>query len=108
MTAPLFFVSVDQLTGATAGSVLILDGPEGRHGATVRRIGVGEHVLLTPSNGGLGVVAWGVPIVALVLGAAGIVLALRRWSITPRLSATADDEDVVDRERHRPEQDEPA
>ena len=51
MTAPLFFVSVDQLTGATAGSVLILDGPEGRHGATVRRIGVGEHVLLTDGAG---------------------------------------------------------
>jgi cytochrome c-type biogenesis protein CcmH len=68
----------------------------------------GEHVLLTPSNGGLGVVAWGVPIVALVVGAAGIVLALRRWSVTPRLPATADDEAVVERERHRPEQDEPA
>jgi cytochrome c-type biogenesis protein CcmH len=68
----------------------------------------GEHVLLTPSNGGLGVVAWGVPIVALVIGAAGIVLALRRWSVTPRLAATADDEEIVDRERHRPEQDEPA
>ncbi len=68
----------------------------------------GEHVLLTPSNGGLGVVAWGVPIVALVIGAAGIVLALRRWSVTPRLAATADDEDIVDRERHRPEPDETA
>ena len=31
----------------------------------------GEHILLTPSNGGLGVVAWGVPVVALVIGAAG-------------------------------------
>ena len=31
----------------------------------------GEHILLTPSNGGLGVIAWGVPVVALVLGAAG-------------------------------------
>ena len=40
----------------------------------------GEHILLTPSNGGLGVVAWGVPVVALVIGAAGIVFALRRWS----------------------------
>ena len=51
MTAPLFFVSVDQLAGATVGSVLILDGPEGRHGATVRRIGVCEHVLLTDGAG---------------------------------------------------------
>ena len=32
------------------------------------------------------------PVVALVIGAAGIVLALRRWSRTPRLAATDDDE----------------
>jgi len=59
----------------------------------------GQHILLTPSNGGLGVIAWGVPVVALVIGAAGIFFALRRWSITPRLAATADDEAVVGRER---------
>ena len=59
----------------------------------------GEHILSTPSNGGIGIVAWGVPIVALVLGGAGIVFAVRRWSATPRLAATADDEDVVERER---------
>lgn len=59
----------------------------------------GEHILLTPSNGGIGVVAWGVPVVALVVGAAGIALALRRWSTTPRLAASADDEVIVDRER---------
>ena len=51
MTAPLFFVSVDQLAGARAGSGLVLDGPEGRHGATVKRIGVGEQVLLTDGVG---------------------------------------------------------
>jgi cytochrome c-type biogenesis protein CcmH len=55
----------------------------------------GEHVLLTPSNGGLGVVAWGLPVIALVIGGAGIVLALRRWSRSPRLAATADDAAVV-------------
>ena len=58
-----------------------------------------ERILLTPSNGGLGVIAWGVPIVVLVIGAAGIVLALRRWSRTPRLPASADDEAVVARAR---------
>ncbi len=63
----------------------------------------GERILLTPSNDGIGVVAWGIPVVALVLGAAGIAIALRRWSRTPRLTATADDVDVVDRERHRPD-----
>jgi 16S rRNA (uracil1498-N3)-methyltransferase len=51
MTAPLFFVSADLLAGAGPGSELILDGPEGRHGATVKRIGVGEQVLLTDGAG---------------------------------------------------------
>jgi 16S rRNA (uracil1498-N3)-methyltransferase len=51
VTAPLFFVSADQLAGATAGSELILGGLEGRHGATVKRIGVGEQVLLTDGIG---------------------------------------------------------
>jgi 16S rRNA (uracil1498-N3)-methyltransferase len=51
LTAPLFFVSADQLAGVTAGSEVILDGPEGRHGATVKRIGVGEQVLLTDGAG---------------------------------------------------------
>ena len=60
----------------------------------------GEHVLLTPSNGGLGVIAWGVPVVALVIGGAGIILAIRRWSRAPRLAATAEDAEVVDRARH--------
>ena len=61
----------------------------------------GDHILLTPSNGGLGVIAWGLPVVALILGGAGIVLAVRRWSTTPRLAATAADDDIVDRERGR-------
>jgi len=53
VTAPLFFVTEDQLAGAAVGSGLVLDGPEGRHGATVRRIGVGEQVLLTDGAGRL-------------------------------------------------------
>jgi 16S rRNA (uracil1498-N3)-methyltransferase len=51
VTAPIFFVSVDQLAGATPGSVLVLDGAEGHHGATVKRLGVGEQVLLTDGVG---------------------------------------------------------
>ena len=77
---------------------------EGQGDAEIRDAYVvtyGEHILLTPANGGIGVVAWGVPVVALVLGAAGIGLALRRWSRTPRLAATPEDADVVERERHR-------
>jgi len=59
--------------------------------------------LLTPSNGGLGVIAWGLPVIVIVVGGAGIAIALRRSSRTPRLAATADDVEVVDRERHRSE-----
>ncbi len=51
MTAPLFFVAPDQLLGATPGSLILLGGPEGHHGATVRRIGVGERVLLADGLG---------------------------------------------------------
>lgn len=51
MTAPSFFVPAERLDGATPGSVIVLDGPEGRHGATVRRIGAGEQVLLTDGVG---------------------------------------------------------
>ena len=51
MTAPLFFVSADRLAGVAQGSVIVLDGSEGHHGATVKRIGVGEQVLLTDGAG---------------------------------------------------------
>jgi 16S rRNA (uracil1498-N3)-methyltransferase len=51
VTAPLFFVAKDQLAGVAQGSVIVLDGPEGRHGATVKRIGVGERVLLADGVG---------------------------------------------------------
>jgi cytochrome c-type biogenesis protein CcmH len=61
----------------------------------------GDRVLLTPDSSGIGFVAWAIPAGVLVLGAAGILLALRRWSRTPRLAATADDEAIVERERGR-------
>jgi cytochrome c-type biogenesis protein CcmH len=58
-----------------------------------------EKILETPSNSGLGIVAWGVPALAVVLGSAGIVVAVRRWSRVPRLAATAADEEIVRRAR---------
>lgn len=51
VTASLFFVSAEQLAAAEVGSEIILGGPEGHHGATVKRIGVGEQVLLTDGIG---------------------------------------------------------
>jgi cytochrome c-type biogenesis protein CcmH len=58
-----------------------------------------EKILETPSNSGLGIVAWGLPALAVMLGAVSIVIAVRRWSRTPRLTATAEDEDIVRRAR---------
>jgi cytochrome c-type biogenesis protein CcmH len=54
-----------------------------------------EKVLRTPANTGIGLVAWVVPAAALFLGLAGLALALRRWSGTPRLPATSEDEAIV-------------
>jgi len=61
----------------------------------------GQRILLTPSNGGIGLVAWVVPAVAVLLGAFGIGIALRRWSRTPRLTATPQDEARVRDARER-------
>ena len=55
----------------------------------------GDRILLAPSNRGIGLVAWVLPALVLLLGGVGIAIALRRWSRTPRLAATADDEAVV-------------
>jgi len=68
-----------------------------------------EKILETPSNSGLGIVAWGLPALAVMLGAVGIFVAVRRWSHTPRLAATDEDEDIVRRAREHdaPDADEP-
>ncbi|MEU8783722.1 16S rRNA (uracil(1498)-N(3))-methyltransferase [Streptomyces sp. NPDC048637] len=49
MTAPVFLV--ESLAGARAGGTLTLDGPEGRHAVSVRRLRAGEEVVLTDGHG---------------------------------------------------------
>jgi 16S rRNA (uracil1498-N3)-methyltransferase len=49
MTRPVFVLEPDRF--ATAGSTVVLDGPEGRHAAVVRRIGPGESVDLVDRAG---------------------------------------------------------
>ena len=76
----------------------------GETDAEIRQVYVdryGESVLLKPASDGLGAVVWALPIAALVLGAGGLVLALRRWSRQPRLVASPEDEELVARERAR-------
>ncbi|MGQ0804309.1 MAG: cytochrome c-type biogenesis protein [Actinomycetota bacterium] len=59
----------------------------------------GESVLLKPESGGLGLLVWGLPVAALVLGTGGLALALRRWRRQPTMHATAADEDLVEQAR---------
>jgi 16S rRNA (uracil1498-N3)-methyltransferase len=51
VTDPLFFADVDRLRAATIGEVFELDGPEGHHAATVRRLAVGEKLELSDGAG---------------------------------------------------------
>jgi 16S rRNA (uracil1498-N3)-methyltransferase len=48
MSAPVFLLDRERLD---SGDRLVLDGPEGRHAATVRRIAIGERVVLTDGRG---------------------------------------------------------
>jgi cytochrome c-type biogenesis protein CcmH len=52
-------------------------------------------ILTTPSNSGINVFIWLIPILALLLGAVGLGVAFWRWSHTPRLDATPEDEAIV-------------
>ncbi|MFL6155422.1 MAG: 16S rRNA (uracil(1498)-N(3))-methyltransferase [Marmoricola sp.] len=49
MTLPVFLS--DAVSGAKSGQVVVLDGDEGRHAATVKRIRVGEQISLTDGAG---------------------------------------------------------
>ncbi len=59
----------------------------------------GDSILLKPEQGGIGVLVWGLPVLVVVLGAGGLVLALRRWRREPHLHATEADERLVAQER---------
>ncbi|TWP34020.1 16S rRNA (uracil(1498)-N(3))-methyltransferase [Leekyejoonella antrihumi] len=51
MTAPLFHLAPGGLDGVQSGQVVVLDGPEGRHAATVRRMRVGAPIRLADGSG---------------------------------------------------------
>jgi cytochrome c-type biogenesis protein CcmH len=76
----------------------------GESDAKIRQVYIdryGETVLLKPASEGLGALVWALPIAVLVLGAGGLVIALRRWGRQPRLKASAEDEALVAQERAR-------
>jgi 16S rRNA (uracil1498-N3)-methyltransferase len=74
VSAPVFIVDDARLR---ASDQIVLDGDEGRHAAVVRRIGVGESVVLTDGNGHL---AHSVVIDA---GRAGLVCAVHDRAVVP-------------------------
>jgi cytochrome c-type biogenesis protein CcmH len=59
----------------------------------------GESILLKPAGKGIGLVVWALPVIALLLGAAALFFALRRWQRQPRLIASDADEELVARYR---------
>jgi cytochrome c-type biogenesis protein CcmH/NrfF len=61
----------------------------------------GESILLSPSGSGLGFLVWVLPVVALVIGAGGLAIALRRWQRQPRMQATDADVALVEQARDR-------
>lgn len=74
----------------------------GQSDAEIRRAMVdryGESILLKPEGGGLGLLVWGLPVAALVLGAGFLAVALARWRREPRLAPTDADRKLVNRAR---------
>lgn len=51
MSNPVFFTSAGSLSGMTAGSVFLLEGPEARHAVTVKRLSPGEAVDIVDGAG---------------------------------------------------------
>jgi len=59
----------------------------------------GESVLLKPEGDGIGLLVWGLPVMAVVVGAGGLGFALWRWRRQPAVHATDADEALVERAR---------
>ena len=75
---------------------------KGQSDAEIRQAYVddyGESILLSPRDSGISLIVWVLPVVVLVLGATGIVFALRRNRGEAHLHATDADERLVERSR---------
>jgi cytochrome c-type biogenesis protein CcmH len=59
----------------------------------------GTEILLKPEGSGLGLLVWGLPVVVLALGAAGVAFAVGRGRREPRLRPTPADERLVEGSR---------
>ena len=100
-------LSVADSNTSTAGAIrtdISKRVARGQSDAQIRQVYVnlyGESILLSPSSSGIGILVWGLPVLALVLGAVGLVIALRRWQRQPRMQATDADVALVDQARDR-------
>lgn len=61
----------------------------------------GERVLLTPGRSGVSSLVWTLPVVALIVAFAGVVLAFRRWRAAGARQASDDDRALVEQARSR-------
>jgi len=71
---------------------------EGQSDSEIRRVYVdryGESILLKPEQNGLGLLVWGLPVLFVVLGGAGLLIAFRRWRRAVPMAATEADEELV-------------
>lgn len=59
----------------------------------------GESILLRPPASGVAGLVWALPVVLVVVGAAGLALLFRRWRPVP-VEVTDDDRVLVERARH--------
>lgn len=55
----------------------------------------GEEILLTPPNSGVAGLVWVIPVVALVVALAGLVVVFRRWRVRPTARVTDADRALV-------------
>ena len=57
----------------------------------------GDYILLTPKSTGVTSLVWILPVVALVLAFAGLMVAFQRWKVRADVHATAADRELVGR-----------
>jgi cytochrome c-type biogenesis protein CcmH len=67
----------------------------------------GQAILLTPSASGINVLVWILPLVALAVAIAALIIVFRRWSLEPEERATDEDRALVDAALHPVETDDP-
>lgn len=77
----------------------------GESDAAIRQVYIeryGDSILLKPEGSGIGILVWGLPVTAIVLGAGGLAFAFARWRREPAMHATVADEALVESTRRAP------